>query len=62
MRCSFCDSNTIIAGTLLFYTSYRCEDKDYIMISDEDGRAKGYFEIMRYCPACLLKYCMGKKE
>lgn len=62
-KCSFCGNNTIIAGTLVMYTGYRCEDRDYIVIQDEDtGRAKGYFEILRYCPACLWKYCMGKKD
>lgn len=61
-KCSFCLNNTIIAGTLVIFTSYRCEDKDYIIISEEgSSRSKGYFEILRYCPACLRKYCVGKK-
>lgn len=62
MYCSFC-SNTIVIGTLLFFTGYRCEDKDYIILTEEDtGKGKGYFEIMRYCPDCLIKYCLGKKK
>lgn len=61
-QCSFCLNDTIIAGTFVIFTSYRCEDKDYITISEEfTGRIKGYFEILRYCPACLRKYCVGKR-
>lgn len=61
--CSFCGNNTLIAGTLYLYTTYRCEDKDYVTIKDGDSdRVKGYFEIVRYCPACLRRYCIGHKK
>ncbi len=61
-NCTFCGNNTIIAGTVVFYTTYRCEDKDYIVITEElTGKVKGYFEIMKYCPACLRRYCVGEK-
>jgi len=61
-KCSFCGASTLIAGTLTFFTGYRCEDRDYIIITDEDtGRPKGYLEILRYCPSCLLRHCFGEK-
>jgi len=62
-QCSFCGNNTLIAGTLHIFTTYRCEDKDYIILQEQyTGRIKGYFEILRYCPACLLKYCVGERK
>lgn len=60
--CNLCGKNTIIAGTFLLYTSYRCEDKDYIILKEEGSRKRTYYEIVRYCPKCLLKYCVGVKE
>ena len=62
MLCNLCGSNTLIEGTLLVYTTYRCEDKDYIPIEEEGRSLKAYFEIIRYCPACYLKYCLGAKN
>jgi len=62
MQCSICGNSTLLIGTLHIYTTYRCEDKDYIQIKEEGSeRAKGYFEIFRYCSECLMKYCVGKK-
>lgn len=62
MRCSFCNSDTPLIGTLLVYKLYRTEDKDYFVIEEEEThRRKGYFEVLRYCPDCLSKYCLGAR-
>jgi len=61
-NCDLCGNATLIAGTFLVYTSYRVEDRDYIILSEErTGKKKGYFKVVRYCPSCLMKYCVGSK-
>lgn len=58
--CNFCE-NTIVAGTFRIFTTYRCEDRDYDILREDSGRVIGYFEKVRYCPACLRKFCLGEK-
>jgi len=61
-NCSFCHLQSPISGTLVIFTGYRSEDKEYKIIKETpSGRVKGYFEIIRYCPSCLRKYCLGRK-
>ena len=59
--CSICGEESAISGTLVVFTTYRCEDKDYIILrEDNSGKVRGYYEIVRYCPGCLDKYCLGR--